>query len=131
MLSGIGDSHDLNALGIPTAVNLPGVGKNLADHPFLPIQFLVNSTNTLEAIQRNGTLAGQLFTLWDTAKAGPFAGNIVNQLGWFRLPKNAPIFQKYPDPSSGPNSGHFEMLYGVSSNFCGQTHTIYRTLLDL
>jgi len=35
MLSGIGKSEDLRALGIDTLVNLPGVGENLQDHPIL------------------------------------------------------------------------------------------------
>jgi choline dehydrogenase len=35
MLSGIGDSEELQKLGIRTLVNLPGVGKNLQDHPIL------------------------------------------------------------------------------------------------
>lgn len=35
MLSGIGSQSDLNKFGIPTVVNLPDVGKNLADHPMI------------------------------------------------------------------------------------------------
>jgi choline dehydrogenase len=35
MLSGIGNSDDLEALGIRTLVHLPGVGKNLHDHPLV------------------------------------------------------------------------------------------------
>ncbi len=35
LLSGIGPAEDLEALGIPVAVNLPGVGRNLQDHPLL------------------------------------------------------------------------------------------------
>jgi len=31
-LSGIGDSNDLNSVGIKTVIHLPGVGKNLQDH---------------------------------------------------------------------------------------------------
>ena len=33
MLSGIGDAEQLQAVGIPVVHNLPGVGKNLRDHP--------------------------------------------------------------------------------------------------
>ena len=35
LLSGIGPQKDLRRLGIPTLVNLPGVGKNLQDHIIL------------------------------------------------------------------------------------------------
>jgi 5-(hydroxymethyl)furfural/furfural oxidase len=35
MRAGIGDARELAALGIASAVNLPGVGRNLQDHPSL------------------------------------------------------------------------------------------------
>lgn len=35
--SGIGDARRLRALGIPIQLNLPGVGRNLIDHPAVPI----------------------------------------------------------------------------------------------
>ena len=37
MLSGIGDADDLNILSIKCNTNLPGVGKNLMDHPECPL----------------------------------------------------------------------------------------------
>lgn len=33
--AGIGDAHDLKALGIPVVADLPGVGRNLQNHPLL------------------------------------------------------------------------------------------------
>ncbi|POF30836.1 GMC family oxidoreductase [Roseibium marinum] len=35
MLSGIGKANDLKALGIPPVLDLPGVGRNLQDHPLI------------------------------------------------------------------------------------------------
>ena len=35
MLSGIGDAHDLQRLNIPVILNLPGVGRNLKEHPLV------------------------------------------------------------------------------------------------
>lgn len=35
MLSGIGDRAELDRFGIPTAAHLPGVGRNLQDHPII------------------------------------------------------------------------------------------------
>lgn len=35
MLSGIGDAGDLRRLGIPVVADLPGVGRNLQDHPLV------------------------------------------------------------------------------------------------
>jgi choline dehydrogenase len=39
MLSGIGEAYSLQHLGIKTRVDLPGVGKNLQDHPLVSITF--------------------------------------------------------------------------------------------
>ena len=39
MLSGIGDAEQLQALGIPVVVDLPGVGQNLQDHILVPVVY--------------------------------------------------------------------------------------------
>ena len=39
LLSGIGPADELRAHGIPVAVDLPGVGKNLQDHVFAPLGY--------------------------------------------------------------------------------------------
>jgi choline dehydrogenase len=43
MLSGIGDSNELKALGIEPKVHLPGVGKNLRDHIEVGVVYELNS----------------------------------------------------------------------------------------
>lgn len=40
MLSGIGPTAHLQSLEIPVVHDLPGVGKNLVDHPIVDIHFL-------------------------------------------------------------------------------------------
>ena len=42
MLSGIGNTTDLQKLNIDTKINLPGVGKNLQDHPLLSMMYETN-----------------------------------------------------------------------------------------
>lgn len=37
MLSGIGEKDQLEAIGVPVVLDLPGVGKNLHDHTLLPV----------------------------------------------------------------------------------------------
>jgi choline dehydrogenase len=39
LLSGIGPADDLRKLGIPPVADLPGVGRNLSEHPHIPIEF--------------------------------------------------------------------------------------------
>jgi choline dehydrogenase-like flavoprotein len=46
-LSGIGDPDDLREVGVDVRHELPGVGANLQDHPFLGALFEVSDTNTL------------------------------------------------------------------------------------
>lgn len=44
--SGVGPKGQLESLGIPVVVDLPGVGRNLQEHPTIPVKFDV-STRTL------------------------------------------------------------------------------------
>jgi choline dehydrogenase len=39
MLSGIGPAEELRAVGITPALDLPGVGRNLSEHPHIPVEF--------------------------------------------------------------------------------------------
>ena len=41
LLSGVGPSAELRNLGIPVVKELPGVGKNLRDHPLVPVRVKV------------------------------------------------------------------------------------------
>ena len=41
MLSGLGPAGQLQPLGIPVAVDLPGVGRNMRDHPNVTVRFQV------------------------------------------------------------------------------------------
>ena len=48
MLSGIGPAEQLNAVNIPTALELPGVGQNLRDHPIVIVSFQPHAEHVLE-----------------------------------------------------------------------------------
>jgi hypothetical protein len=50
---------------------------------------------------------------WQATRQGPLADTNSNLVGWLRVPDNDPIFDKYHDPSTGPTSAHFELLFGV------------------
>ncbi|KAF7376524.1 Aryl-alcohol oxidase [Mycena sanguinolenta] len=125
--SGIGNSTTLSSLGINAVHDLPSVGQNLTDHPLISISFLVNSSGTWEDAERNATLAAEQLAQWNATKTGPLIDSIVPQLGWFRIPDNSSIFGQVPDPSAGPNTPHYELifisgLFGVlppTGNFMG------------
>ncbi|KAJ7764949.1 pyranose dehydrogenase [Mycena metata] len=95
--SGIGDRTALQALGIPTVLNLPSVGKNMSEHPY----------------SGNATRYNEAFAEWNRSHTGPFvdAGGPGTHAGWLRLKADSPLFKIHPDPSPGPSAPHFEMLF--------------------
>lgn len=119
LLSGIGPSAQLKSVGITPLVNLPGVGQNLADHPLLPNQFYVNSTNTWEQ-SRDPAVAAAEFTQWQEG-TGPLVNAICNHIGWLRIPENSSIWtdggSRIADPSAGTTSAHYEFVF--SNGFVG------------
>ena len=111
--SGIGDSELLSSVGVNPLVHLPSVGRNLTDHPFVGNTWLVNSTDTFETAFQNATLMAEQIRRWNETRTGPYAAFTFNILGWLRVPDNASIFQRFSDPSAGPNTGHFEVVISV------------------
>ena len=115
MLSGIGDPAELTSLGIPTRVNLPSVGKNLTDHVFLGNSWQVNNNDTVDSYLSAEHLP-QNIQEWNETNPhkGPLSWTIGNQMAWMRIPENDKIIQTYGDPSVGPTSAHFEMIWANS-----------------
>ncbi|EJF63363.1 alcohol oxidase [Dichomitus squalens LYAD-421 SS1] len=112
MLSGIGDAAHLTALGIKPVVNLPAVGQNLQDHVFLGNSWVANSTNTLDDLHRNSTLAAEALALWKINGTGPLGLGAASQFGWLRVPNATGFFRSLgvEDPSAGETSAHFEQI---------------------
>lgn len=112
MLSGIGELETLAKHGIKTIVPLSEVGQNLVDHSLTTVRWLVNSTQTVDDIARNVTLATDALIEWTTSGQGPLTFNGANQILYSRLPNNSPVLS-HGDPSAGPTSAHFELLLAV------------------
>jgi choline dehydrogenase len=94
MLSGIGDATDLRALGIPVVAAVPGVGRNLQDHPLLQgVNFL--ATTPLGPIRDNG---GGAVLNWKSRSAGvaPDLHAFVVQ-GVHAVPEIAKAYKLGPD----------------------------------
>ncbi|THH18790.1 hypothetical protein EW146_g2256 [Bondarzewia mesenterica] len=111
MLSGIGDSSQLSLFGIDTIVDLPDVGQNLQDHPLLTSSYTVKSNDTLDNLIQDARFTANRLELWKANHTGELVLAPANQLGWFRLPGNAAIFDKVADPSAGPRSAHYEFIF--------------------
>jgi choline dehydrogenase len=75
MLSGIGDPEDLRAQGITPLVDLPGVGKNLSEHPITMMQFKAKAPVTfLKELRYDRAVVSA--AQWAAFGTGPFATQI-------------------------------------------------------
>ncbi len=83
MLSGIGPADELRALGIDVTVDLPGVGKNLQDHPLVYMKWQTKKPVSLGKYMRKDLM---LYTgaRWLSTHTGPGASNNVEAVGWLR-----------------------------------------------
>ncbi|KAL0564134.1 hypothetical protein V5O48_017921, partial [Marasmius crinis-equi] len=111
MLSGIGDTKSLTSLGITPVHHLPSVGQNLTEQPVVPSRWLVNTTDTDDTAGRNATLAAEQLEQWMEARSGPLVNAPVIDVGWVRVEEDAEIFERFEDPSAGPNTAHWELIF--------------------
>jgi choline dehydrogenase len=72
MLSGIGPADELKAVGISAVHDLPGVGKNLQDHPMVSVGYLCTQKISLDGAETAGN-----FLRWLVWKNGPLASNVA------------------------------------------------------
>jgi choline dehydrogenase len=78
MLSGIGPSEHLRSFGIATAVDLPGVGANLHDHPAAPLVWRTHGTTDLAV----DLLTPLRAAAWQLTGHGPMTSNIAEGGGF-------------------------------------------------
>ncbi|RZU66256.1 choline dehydrogenase-like flavoprotein [Microterricola gilva] len=97
--SGIGPAEELAAHGIPSSVDLPGVGKNLHDHFLAPVIF---STERPIAPPHAGVSIAQSHLFWKS-------------LPELEVPDTQPIHfsvPMYQDGMTGPDAG-FSLMAGI------------------
>jgi choline dehydrogenase len=109
LLSGIGPADELAALGIAVALDLPGVGRNLADHLVVPSIFTVGSHPSLLHAEKPGQLVKYL-----TRRKGMLTSNVGEAMAFVRTDPGlgAPDLQlimapvEYIDHGLAPPPGH-------------------------
>jgi len=75
MLSGIGPADDLHALGIELVLDLPGVGRNLSEHPRVPVHFtLKQPVSFLNELRADRVVKSVL--QWKLSGTGAFASQV-------------------------------------------------------
>jgi choline dehydrogenase len=102
MLSGVGPADHLREQGIPVAVDSPGVGANLSDHPVVTAMWHTPGTRALweEATPRN-------LTRWRMRHSGPLTSNVAEAGGFSRSRPSlsAPDLQWHALPSPYQRQG--------------------------
>ena len=79
LLSGIGPADELRQVGVSVRHDLPGVGHNLQDHPFVTILWEVNDQRTLYGADKLGPLAE-----WLLRRSGPLTSTVAEVVAFVR-----------------------------------------------
>lgn len=75
MLSGIGPAEHLRSFGITPIVDLPGVGRNLSEHPRVPVRFAFSKPVSFLRELRADRVARSVIR-WALFGTGPFATQV-------------------------------------------------------
>ncbi|HTX31127.1 MAG TPA: GMC family oxidoreductase N-terminal domain-containing protein [Solirubrobacteraceae bacterium] len=79
LLSGIGPAADLEAVGVPTRHDLPGVGHNLQDHPFVTLLWQVDDPRTMYGADKP-----KPFAEWLLRRTGPLSSSVAEVVAFVR-----------------------------------------------
>ncbi len=79
LLSGVGPAEELRAAGVRVRHELPGVGRNLQDHPFVTIIWEVTDQHTLYGADKPKPLAE-----WLLRKSGPLTSTVAEVVAFTR-----------------------------------------------
>ncbi len=91
-LSGIGGGEDLRAAGVEVRHELPGVGRNLQDHPFVTVIWEVSDTNTLYGADKPKPLAE-----WLLRRTGKLSSTVAEVVAFTRTRGGLPA-RRHPVP---------------------------------
>ena len=79
LLSGIGRAEELRAAGVEARHELPGVGRNLQDHPFVTVMWEVSDRDTLYGADKPKPLAE-----WLLRKSGKLSSTVAEVVAFTR-----------------------------------------------
>ena len=85
LLSGIGPADDLRAVGLEARHDLPGVGRNLQDHPFVSVIWEISEKNTLYGADKPRPLAE-----WVLRRTGPLTSTVAEVVAFVRTRPGLP-----------------------------------------
>jgi choline dehydrogenase len=79
LLSGIGPAEHLSEVGVPVRHDLPGVGRNLQDHPFVSVIWEVSDQQTLYGADKPKPLLE-----WVLRRTGPLSSSVAEVVAFVR-----------------------------------------------
>jgi choline dehydrogenase-like flavoprotein len=79
LLSGVGPADELRAAGVQVRHDLPGVGRNLQDHPFVTMIWEVSDRQTLYGADKPKPLAE-----WLLRRSGPLSSTVAEVFAFTR-----------------------------------------------
>jgi choline dehydrogenase-like flavoprotein len=85
LLSGIGPADELRASGVEPRHDLPGVGRNLQDHPFVTVIWEVSGTDTLYGADKPKSLAE-----WMLRRSGKLSSTVAEVVAFTRTRTGLP-----------------------------------------
>jgi choline dehydrogenase-like flavoprotein len=85
MLSGIGPADELRDVGVTVRHDLPGVGRNLQDHPFVTMIYEVSDHNTLYGAEGPRSLAE-----WVLRRTGKLTSTVAEVVAFVRTRAGLP-----------------------------------------
>ncbi|PGH16566.1 hypothetical protein AJ79_01672 [Helicocarpus griseus UAMH5409] len=86
MVSGVGPAEQLQEIGVPVVADLPGVGQNMWDHPFVGLTHRVNM-ETFTRVVNNWLILGLQFLNFAGVQEGPLGSPLSDFLGWEKIPQ--------------------------------------------
>jgi choline dehydrogenase len=119
-LSGIGPADHLQSVGVRVRHELPGVGANLQDHPFLTMLWETSDTHTLYGADKPKPLAE-----WVLRKTGPLTSTAAESVAFVRTRAGLPA----PDIQLHVGALYFEK-HGQET-FDGHAFVIAPTLVTV
>jgi choline dehydrogenase len=116
MLSGIGAPDELRAAGVAPRHALPGVGRNLQDHPFVTVIWEVSDTGTLYGADKPRYLAE-----WLLRRSGPLTSPVAEVCAFVRTRAGLPAADVqfhmgaafYEDHGAATYDGHCAVIAPV------------------
>ena len=90
LLSGAGPANELRALGIEPIIDIPGVGKNLQEHPRMPLQYAASGPFTFVNQLRMDRAAISVLK-WVLLGKGPFASQVCSGILLLKTKPYLPI----------------------------------------